>query len=156
MAEKKPSSREQVKQITAKIEGRVQELFQSEQYLEYLHTMARFHNYSVNNTIMIHMQMPHATHVAGFNKWKNKFGRHVKKGEKGLTILAPTPYKKRIEEMKLDPETKVPMRDKGGNIITEEKVVEIPLFRPVKVFDVSQTEGQPLPSLTASLTGDVG
>ena len=155
MAEKKPSSREQVKQITAKIEGRVQELFQSEQYLEYLHTMARFHNYSVNNTIMIHMQMPHATHVAGFNKWKNKFGRHVKKGEKGLTILAPTPYKKRIEEMKLDPETKVPMRDKGGNIITEEKVVEIPLFRPVKVFDVSQTEGQPLPSLTASLTGDV-
>ena len=155
MAEKKPSSREQVKQITAKIEGRVQELFQSEQYLEYLHTMARFHNYSVNNTIMIHMQMPHATHVAGFNKWKNKFGRHVKKGEKGLTILAPTPYKKRIEEMKLDPETKVPMRDKGGNIITEEKVVEIPLFRPVRVFDVSQTEGQPLPSLTASLTGDV-
>lgn len=117
--------------------------------------MSKFHTYSYNNTILIHMQMPNATQVAGFKKWKNQFGRHVKKGEKGLTIIAPTPFQKKIEEMKLDPDTHIPVLDAEGNVIMEEKVVEIPLFRPVKVFDVSQTEGPPLPSLATDLTGGV-
>lgn len=155
MAEKKPSNREQVKQIVAGIESSIQELFQSERYAEYLRTMSRFHTYSVNNTILIHMQMPNATHVAGYNKWKNQFGRHVKQGEKGLTIIAPTPFKRKIEEMKLDPDTKAPVLDEDGNAVTEEREIEIPLFKPVKVFDVSQTEGAPLPSLVSNLTGDV-
>ena len=155
MADKKPSNRERIKEIVTGIEANIQDLFQSDKFADYLRTMSRFHSYSYNNTILIHMQMPSATHVAGFNKWKNQFGRHVKKGEKGLTIIAPTPFKKRIEEMKLDPDTRAPELDHDGNVIMEEREVEIPLFRPVKVFDVSQTEGRPLPSLVSSLTGDV-
>ena len=155
MADKKPSNRERIKEIVTGIEANIQDLFQSDKFADYLRTMSRFHSYSYNNTILIHMQMPSATHVAGFNKWKNQFGRHVKKGEKGLTIIAPTPFKKRIEEMKLDPDTRAPVLDHDGNVIMEEREIEIPLFRPVKVFDVSQTEGRPLPSLVAPLTGDV-
>ena len=155
MADNKPSNRERIKEIVTGIEANIQDLFQSDKFADYLRTMSRFHSYSYNNTILIHMQMPSATHVAGFNKWKNQFGRHVKKGEKGLTIIAPTPFKKRIEEMKLDPDTRAPVLDHDGNVIMEEREVEIPLFRPVKVFDVSQTEGRPLPSLVSSLTGDV-
>lgn len=155
MADNKPSNRERIKEIVTGIEAGIQDLFQSDKFADYLRTMSRFHSYSYNNTILIHMQMPSATHVAGFNKWKNQFGRHVKKGEKGLTIIAPTPFKKRIEEMKLDPDTRAPVLDHDGNVIMEEREIEIPLFRPVKVFDVSQTEGRPLPSLVAPLTGDV-
>ena len=155
MADKKPSNRERIKEIVTGIEANIQDLFQSDKFADYLRTISRFHNYSYNNTILIHMQMPSATHVAGFNKWKNQFGRHVKKGEKGLTIIAPTPFKKRIEEMKLDPDTSAPVLDNDGNVVMEEREIEIPLFRPVKVFDVSQTEGRPLPSLVSSLTGDV-
>ena len=155
MADKKPSNREQIKQIVAGIEDGIQQIFQSERYLEYLRTMSRFHTYSVNNTILIHMQMPNATRVAGFNKWKNQFGRHVKKGEKGLTVIAPTPFKKKIEEMKLDPETRAPVLDSEGKVVMEEREIEIPMFKPVKVFDVSQTEGRPLPSLVTDLTGNV-
>ena len=155
MADLKPSSRERVKEIVASIEQNIQELFQSEKYFDYLRTMSRFHSYSVNNTILIHMQRPHASMpAAGFNKWK-QFGRHVKKGEKGLTIIAPTLLKKKIEEMRLDPDTKAPVRDRDGNIIMDEKTVEIPLFKPVKVFTADQTEGKPLPSLATGLTGDV-
>ncbi|MDE7244255.1 MAG: ssDNA-binding domain-containing protein, partial [Oscillospiraceae bacterium] len=105
--------------------------------------------------LLIHIQRPGASRVEGFNAWKTKFGRHVKKGEKGITILAPTPFKKKIEEMKLDPDTKAPVLDSNGNAVIEEKEVEIPMFRPVKVFDVSQTEGEPLPSLMSDLTGNV-
>ena len=155
MADNKPSNRERIKEIVTGIEAGIQDLFQSDKFADYLRTMSRFHSYSYNNTILIHMQMPSATHVAGFNKWKNQFGRHVKKGEKGLTIIAPTPFKKRIEEMTLDPDTRAPVLDHDGNVIMEEREIEIPLFRPVKVFDVSQTEGRPLPSLVSSLTGDV-
>ncbi len=97
MAEKK-SNREKLKEITASIEQGIQDLFQSDKYAEYLRTMSRFHSYSVRNTILIHMQRPDATAVAGFNAWKKKFQRNVKKGEKGITILAPTPFKKKIEE----------------------------------------------------------
>ncbi len=154
MADKK-TNREKLKEITDSIEQGIKELFQSDKYAEYLRTMSRFHSYSVRNTILIHMQRPDATAVAGFNAWKNKFQRNVKKGEKGITILAPTPFKKKIEEKKLDPVTKSPMLDHDGNVIMEEKEVEIPLFRPVKVFDVSQTEGKPLPQLSSPLTGEV-
>ncbi|RGD66249.1 LPD28 domain-containing protein, partial [Hungatella hathewayi] len=111
--------------------------------------------YSVNNTMLIYMQKPDATLVAGYNKWKDQFERHVKKGEHGITIIAPTPYKKKIEEQKLDPDTKAPILDKDGKIVTEEKEIEIPMFRPVKVFDVSQTDGKPLPELASSLSGTV-
>ena len=155
MADQKPSNRERVKEIVSSIEQNIQDLFQSERYFDYLRTMSRFHSYSVNNTILIHMQRPHASMpAAGFNKWK-QFGRHVKKGEKGLTIIAPTPLKKKIEEMRLDPDTKAPVLDGDGNIIMDEKTVEIPLFKPVKVFTADQTEGKPLPSLATGLTGDV-
>ena len=100
MADKK-TNREKLKEITDSIEQGIKELFQSDKYAEYLRTMSKFHSYSVRNTILIHMQRPDATAVAGFNAWKNKFQRHVKKGEKGITILAPTPFKKKIEEKKL-------------------------------------------------------
>ncbi len=105
--------------------------------------------------MLIYMQKPDATLVAGYNKWKDQFERHVKKGEHGITIIAPTPYKKKIEEQKLDPDTKAPILDKDGKIVTEEKEIEIPMFRPVKVFDVSQTDGKPLPKLASSLSGNV-
>ena len=151
----KPTNRERLQQITAGIEQGIKELFESEKYRCYLSVMSRFHRYSVNNTMLIYMQKPDATLVAGYNKWKNQFERHVKRGEHGITIIAPTPYKKKIEEQKLDPDTKAPMLDKDGKVIMEEKEVEIPLFRPVKVFDVSQTDGKPLPELASSLSGNV-
>lgn len=154
MAEK-PTNRERLREITEGIEQGIKELFESEKYMRYLSVMSRFHRYSVNNTMLIYMQRPDATLVAGYNKWKNQFERHVKRGEHGITIIAPTPYKKKIEEQKLDPDTKAPMLDKDGKVIMEEKEVEIPLFRPVKVFDVSQTDGKPLPELASSLTGSV-
>ena len=151
----KPTNRERLQEITAGIEQGIKELFESDKYRRYLSVMSRFHRYSVNNTMLIYMQRPDATLVAGYNKWKNQFSRHVKRGEHGITIIAPTPYKKKIEEQKLDPDTKAPMLDKDGKVIMEEKEIEIPLFRPVKVFDVSQTDGKPLPELAASLSGNV-
>ena len=123
--------------------------------MRYLSVMSKFHRYSVNNTMLIYMQKPEATLVAGFNKWKNQFARHVKKGEHGITIIAPTPYKKKIEEMKRDPDTHAPILDADGKAVMEEKEIEIPMFRPVKVFDVSQTDGKPLPELASSLSGTV-
>ncbi|WP_102267566.1 LPD16 domain-containing protein [Massilicoli timonensis] len=151
----KPTNRERLQQITAGIEQGIKELFESEKYMRYLSVMSRFHRYSVNNTMLIYMQKPDATLVAGYNKWKNQFERHVKRGEHGITIIAPTPYKKKIEEQKLDPDTKAPMLDQDGKVIMEEREVEIPMFRPVKVFDVSQTDGKPLPELASTLSGNV-
>ena len=155
MAENKPTNRERLREITDGIEQGIKELFESEKYMRYLSVMSRFHRYSVNNTMLIYMQKQDATLVAGYNKWKDQFERHVKKGEHGITIIAPTPYKKKIEEQKLDPDTKAPILDKDGKIVTEEKEIEIPMFRPVKVFDVSQTDGKPLPELASSLSGNV-
>ena len=155
MAENKPTNRERLREITDGIEQGIKELFESEKYMRYLSVMSRFHRYSVNNTMLIYMQKPDATLVAGYNKWKDQFERHVKKGEHGITIIAPTPYKQKIEEQKLDPDTKAPILDKDGKIVTEEKEIEIPMFRPVKVFDVSQTDGKPLPELVSSLSGNV-
>ena len=161
MAEKAPI-KEQIKKLTDQIEAGIKALFQSgdlEKYQAYLRTMSHFHHYSVNNQMLIFSQCPHATLVAGYQKWQNQFSRHVLRGEKGISILAPTPYKIKVEKEKLDPDTKLPLLDADGNTITEEKEVQIPMFRPVKVFDVSQTDGKPLPervqSPVAELTGNV-
>ena len=151
----KQSNKERIKEITAGIEKGIMELFESDRYRNYLTTMSRFHKYSLNNVMLIHAQRPNATLVAGFSKWKNSFGRHVKKGEKGIQILAPTPYKIKVDKEKLDPDTKAPMLDDEGKPITEEKEVTIPMFKVVSVFDVSQTDGKPLPQISFSLTGDV-
>ena len=151
----KQSSKERIKEITAGIEKGIMELFESDRYRNYLTTMSRFHKYSLNNVMLIHAQRPDATLVAGFNKWKNSFGRHVKKGEKGIQILAPTPYKIKQEAQKLDPDTKLPLLDENGEPVTEEKEVTIPMFKVVSVFDVSQTDGRPLPQISSTLTGDV-
>ena len=154
MAEKQ-NNKDRLKEITASIEDGIKELFQSENYAQYLQTMSRFHHYSVNNQVLIHMQKPDATLVAGFNKWKNQFGRNVIKGEHGIKIIAPTPFKKKIEQEKLDPDTQLPVLDADGKIVTEEKTIQIPMYRPVTVFDVSQTEGKPLPQLAHDLAGNV-
>ena len=149
------TNKERLKEITDGIEQGIKELFESDKYRTYLSVMSRFHRYSVNNTMLIYLQKPDASLVAGFEKWKKQFGRHVKKGERGITIIAPTPFKKKIEEVKLDPDTKAPMLDKDGKQITEEREISIPMFKPVKVFDVSQTDGKPLPHLASTLTGSV-
>ena len=161
MAEKQPI-KEQIKKLTDQIEAGIKALFQPgdlEKYQAYLRTMSHFHHYSVNNQMLIFSQCPHATLVAGYQKWQNQFSRHVLRGEKGISVLAPTPYKIKVEKEKLDPDTKLPLLDADGNTITEEKEVQIPMFRPVKVFDVSQTDGKPLPervqSPVAELTGNV-
>ncbi len=157
MAEQeKKTNQERIKEITESIEAGIRALFESGTYQSYLTTMSRFHKYSVNNTVLIHMQKPDATLVAGFNAWKNKFGRHVKKGEKGIQILAPAAVQKKVQETVLDPDTHAPLLDADGNVVTEEKtVISVPHFKPVTVFDVSQTEGKPLPALAQPLTGDV-
>lgn len=144
-----------LKDITDSIEAGIKDLFQSDKYKQYLSTMSRFHRYSVNNTMLIYMQKPDATVCAGFNKWRDQFERNVLKGEKGIKIIAPTPYKKKIEQEKLDPDTKLPMLDEDGKVMTEEKTVQIPMYKVVSVFDVSQTDGKPLPELAANLTGNV-
>ena len=153
----KKTNQERIKEITDSIETGIRELFESDRFTSYLSTMSRFHRYSVNNQILIHMQRPDATQVAGFNAWKDKFGRHVKKGEKGIQILAPTATMKKIQQTVLDPDTKAPMLDEDGNVMTEEKTVRTVsnYFKPVTVFDVSQTEGKPLPHLAMPLIGDV-
>ena len=149
------NNKDRLKEIIDSIEKGIKEVFESGRYTEYLQVMSRFHNYSFNNTMLIYMQKPDATLVAGFNKWKDKFERNVNKGEKGIKIIAPTPYKKKIEKDVLDPDTKLPMRDENGEIIKEEKEVSIPSFRPVAVFDVSQTSGKELPTLASDLNGKV-
>ena len=158
----KQTNQERLKEITERIEAGIRDILESgdmQKYQEYLRTMSRFHRYSVNNQMLIHLQCPNATLVAGYSKWEKQFSRHVMQGEKGITIIAPTPYKKKIEQEKLDPDTKLPLLDENGDIIMEEKEIKIPMFRPVKVFDYSQTDGKPLPehvaSPVASLTGDV-
>ena len=154
MAEKQ-TNKERLKDITDSIERGIQDLFQSDKYAEYLRTMSRFHKYSVNNQMLIYMQKPNATLVAGFNKWRDQFERNVMKGEKGIKIIAPTPFKKKIEQEKRDPDTNLPMLDADGKVIIEEKEIKIPMYKPVTVFDVSQTEGKPLPQLASDLSGNV-
>ena len=154
MAEKQ-TNKDRMREIVDSIENGIKELFESDKYQQYLSTMSRFHRYSVNNTMLIYIQRPDATHVAGFNKWRDQFGRNVLKGEKGIRIIAPTPYKKKVEEIKTDPETNAPVLDADGKAIIEEKEIRIPMFKVVSVFDVSQTSGKPLPQLAADLSGNV-
>ncbi len=125
-----------LKEITDKLEQGITDLFDSERYKNYLRVMSRFHSYSFNNTMLIFLQKPDATHLAGFQAWK-KFGRHVKRGEKGIKVIAPTPYKKTVKE--------------DG----EEKMIVVPHFKVVSTYDVSQTEGEPLPEIATPLTGSV-
>ena len=144
---------ERMKEITDRLETGIQQLFDSDRYKAYLTTMAKFHNYSFNNTLLIAMQGGQL--VAGFNKWKDTFHRTVKKGEKGIKILAPAPYKVKQKMEKLDEQGK-PILDNDGKPLTEEKTVQIPAFKVVSVFDVSQTEGEPLPSIAVNeLSGSV-
>ena len=144
---------ERMKEITDRLETGIQQLFDSDRYKAYLTTMAKFHNYSFNNTLLIAMQGGQL--VAGFNKWNGTFHRTVKKGEKGIKILAPAPYKVKQKMEKLDEQGK-PILDKDGKPLTEEKTVQIPAFKVVSVFDVSQTEGEPLPSIAVDeLSGSV-
>ena len=147
---------ERMKEITDRLEAGIQALFESEQYKAYLTAMSKFHNYSFNNTLLIAMQKPDASLVAGFGKWRDDFERHVKKGEKGIKILAPSPYKVKRQMEKIDPATQKPVIGADGKPVTEEREIEIPAFRVVTVFDVSQTEGKEIPDIAVSeLTGSV-
>jgi len=149
------TGKDRLRDITASIETGIKDLFQSDKYAQYLRTMSRFHKYSVNNTMLIFMQKPDATLCAGFNKWRDQFGRNVMKGEKGIKIIAPTPFKRKVEETKLDPDTRLPVLDAEGRVVTEEKEVRIPMYKVVSVFDVAQTQGKALPTLAADLAGNV-
>ena len=147
---------EKLKEITDRLEQGITELFDSERYREYLRVMSKFHNYSFNNTLLIAMQKPDASLVAGFSAWKNNFGRNVIKGQKGIKIIAPSPYKIKQEMKKIDPHTQQPIIGKDGKPVTEEKEITIPAYKVVSVFDVSQTEGKELPDIAVDeLTGDV-
>ena len=150
------TEKQKVQEITEKLEQGIKEFFESEKYKTYLNTMSKFHNYSFNNTMLIAMQKPDATLVAGFKAWQKDFDRHVKKGEKGIRILAPAPYKIKEEQEKLDPVTGEIMLDKNGMPVTEEVEIKIPAFRVVPVFDVSQTDGKELPDIGVNeLSGSV-
>ena len=147
---------EKLKEITDRLEQGITELFDSERYKEYLRVMSKFHNYSFNNTLLIAMQKPDASLIAGFSAWKNNFGRNVMKGQKGIKILAPSPFKIKKEMEKIDPQTQKVIIGKDGKPVTEEKEITIPAFKVVSVFDVSQTEGKEIPDIAVNmLTGDV-
>ena len=147
---------EKLKEITDRLEQGIMELFDSERYKEYLRVMSKFHNYSFNNTLLIAMQKPDASLIAGFTAWKNQFQRNVKKGEKGIKIIAPSPFKIKQEMEKIDPQTQKPVIGRDGKPVTEEKEITIPAYKVVSVFDVSQTEGKELPDIAVdALTGDV-
>ncbi len=149
------TNKQKMDEIMGDLQQGVTDIFTSEKFADYLKTMSKFHNYSLNNTILIAAQKPNATRVAGFNKWKNTFKRNVKRGEKGIKILAPTIYKSKTTEKVLDPVTQAPMLDHQGQEMTKEVTVERPSFTVTHVFDVSQTEGEPLPSLSQNIYGKV-
>lgn len=147
---------QKVKEITDQLEQGIQDLFESEKYMSWLRTMSKFHDYSLNNTLLIAFQRPDATLVAGYTAWQKQFGRQVQKGEKAIKILAPAPYKEKVEIEKLDPVTKMPIYSDDGKPIIEVQEVTRPAFKVVSVFDVSQTEGREIPSLGVDeLSGDV-
>lgn len=141
-----PTPAERLKAATDKLEAGITELFESQRFMDYLHTMSKFHRYSFGNVLLIAIQCPGASQVAGFHDWRKKFGRSVKKGEKGITILAPCPYRKWEEVTTLGP---------NGDTVISEQLVERRAYRTVTVFDVSQTEGKELPAITSELTGTV-
>ena len=154
LTSEKPADK--LKEITDRLEQGIMQLFDSDRYKEYLRVMSKFHNYSFNNTLLIAMQKPDASLVAGFQSWKNNFKRNVVKGEKGIKILAPSPFKIKQEMEKIDPATQKPVIGADGKPVKEEKEITIPAFKVVSVFDVSQTEGKELPDIAVDmLTGDV-
>lgn len=145
---------EKVKEITEKLEQGIKELFDSDRYKEYLTTMSKFHNYSFRNTMLILFQKPDASLIAGYGAWQKNFKRQVKKGERGIKILAPAPYKKTVEEKQFD-KNGVPMKDKDGNVIVNTREITVPAFKVTTVFDVSQTAGEEIPMLAKQLTGSI-
>lgn len=150
------NQKDRLKEITDRLEQGILEVFESERYKEYLRVMSKFHHYSFNNTMLIALQKPDASLIAGFSAWKNSHGRTVKKGEKGIRIIAPAPFKVKQEMEKLDPKTNMPLVGADGKAVTEEKEITIPAYKVVSVFDVSQTEGKEIPSIGVDeLTGDV-
>ena len=152
LSSEKPADK--MKEITDRLEQGILGLYDSERYADYLRTMSKFHNYSFNNTILIAMQGGNL--VKGYKQWEKEFDRHVKPGEKAIKILAPSPFTVKKQVEKIDPDTQKPVFDKNGKAVTEEKEIQIPAFRVVSVFDVSQTEGKELPDLgIKELTGDV-
>lgn len=160
MSEVKPieftgkTQKEKVKEITDKLEQGIKDLFNSDRYKEYLSAMSKFHNYSFRNTILILMQKPDASYIAGFNTWKNEFKRAVRKGEKGIKILAPAPYKKEIEENEHDKNGN-PILNADGSNRTTTKTITVPAFKITTVFDLSQTDGKEIPTIANQLTGNV-
>lgn len=160
MEEKKdkvyPSQFEKVKEITDRLEAGIHALFESDAFKNYLKTLSKFHDYSLNNTILIAMQKPDATLVAGYTAWQRNFGRQVQKGETGIRILAPAPYKKKMEVDRIDPSTGLAIFNPDGSTAKDLKEIMVPAYKVVNVFDVSQTEGKPLPTIGVDeLTGDV-
>ncbi len=150
------TEKQKVKEITDRLEEGLKELFEGEKYKSYLNTMSKFHNYSANNIQLIEMQCPDATYVAGYKAWQKNFERHVNRGERGIRILAPAPYKIKEEREKIDPVTNEPVLDRDGMPVMEEVEIKIPAFRVVTVFDYSQTDGKELPGLGVSeLHGNV-
>ena len=150
------TEKQKVKEITDRLEEGLKELFEGEKYKSYLNTMSKFHNYSANNIQLIEMQCPDATYVAGYKAWQKNFERHVNRGERGIRILAPSPYKIKEEQEKIDPVTNEPVLDRDGMPVVEEVEIKIPAFRVVTVFDYSQTDGKELPGLGVSeLQGNV-
>lgn len=140
-------NKQTVDTILASLEEGLKTMMDSEKYKEFLGTMSKFHNYSLNNTLLIAMQKPDATLVAGYHAWQKNFGRQVNKGETGIKILAPAPYKKMLKRDKIDPNTKKPITGMDGKNQQEIVEVTIPAFKPVTVFDVSQTSGKELPTI---------
>lgn len=160
MEEKKdrthPSQYEKVKEITDRLEAGIHTLFESDAFKNYLKTLSKFHDYSLNNTILIAMQKPDATLVAGYTAWQRNFGRQVQKGETGIRILAPAPYRKQMEQDRIDPLTGLAVLNPDGSTAKDLKEIMVPAYKVVNVFDVSQTEGRPLPTIGVDeLTGDV-
>ncbi|HBG4017620.1 TPA: antirestriction protein ArdA [Clostridioides difficile] len=151
LSSEKPADK--MKEITDRLEQGILGLYESDRYADYLRTMSKFHDYSLNNTILIAMQGGNL--VKGYKQWEKEFDRHVKPGEKAIKILAPSPFTVKKQVEKIDPDTQKPVFDKDGKPVTEEKEIKIPAFRVVSVFDISQTDGKELPALTYELTGNV-
>lgn len=146
---------DKVKEITDQLEQGIKDLFESQKYADYLRTMSKLHNYSFNNSLLIAMQKPDATMVAGYTSWQANFHRNVMKGEQGIKILAPSPYKISKDVEKIDPDTQQPIIGKDGQPVKERVQVTIPAFKVTTVFDVSQTQGEPIPEISKVLTDDV-
>lgn len=150
------NQQQKIKEATEQLEAGIKEFFSSDKFQEYLNVMSRFHSYSYSNSVMIAMQKPDATLLAGFSGWQKNFDRHVKAGERGIRIFAPAPVKTKVEREKKDPDTKLPVLDENGDPVMETMEIKTPRFKIVTVFDVSQTDGKPLPSLGVDeLTGNV-